>query len=203
MNKDMSGTFINGIEIIKRIGKDNNGQYIYELKCHCGKIFHNTLKHGKAMKSCGCLWTKNKRYIGEVIYGIEILGRTGATKKNKLKIGINEVNKKDTGNSFYNLKCFCGKEYEGIICSTMKGCGCSSTKLKGISDKKGVSYNTLKDCYIAEIRFQRKGYFLGHYKDADTAYEMRKIAEYQILGDFIKWYRSQYHLVRKKILTNE
>lgn len=55
--RDLSGTKINGIEILKPSGRrGSGGQYYYYCKCHCGNVFETT---GASVltghtKSCGC-----------------------------------------------------------------------------------------------------------------------------------------------------
>lgn len=54
---DLSGLKVNRIKLIKCIGQNNWGCFIYDSVCDCGTVFvceGNDIKSGK-IKSCGCL----------------------------------------------------------------------------------------------------------------------------------------------------
>ena len=50
---DREGQSINGIKVFGRtMARSHDGDYVYEMKCHCGKIFYSLWN--KDLKSCGC-----------------------------------------------------------------------------------------------------------------------------------------------------
>lgn len=55
--KDMTGSIINGIEVLERAGSSKNGKATWSCRCICGKIFSasgDNLRNGHT-RSCGCL----------------------------------------------------------------------------------------------------------------------------------------------------
>ncbi|MFQ3801706.1 hypothetical protein BU097_02435 [Staphylococcus xylosus] len=61
--KDMTGTTINNLKVIKRIENYADGKAQWLVKCHCGNEFKAIGKHLRngSIKSCGCL--KSKKWL--------------------------------------------------------------------------------------------------------------------------------------------
>ncbi|MFO7887695.1 MAG: AP2 domain-containing protein [Eubacteriales bacterium] len=55
----------------------------------------------------------------------------------------------------------------------------------------GVNYDKSKKTWKAKIEFKKKKYYLGSYKNKEEAIKMRKEAEEEIHGEFLKWYEKQ------------
>lgn len=57
---------------------------------------------------------------------------------------------------------------------------------------KGVSWDSNRNRWVAQIKFQGKNYNLGRFKKKEDAAKVRKIAEEKIFGEFLKWYEENY-----------
>lgn len=61
-----------------------------------------------------------------------------------------------------------------------------STNTSGVT---GVWFDKSRGLWVSEITFKRKKYFLGRFSDKNDAITIRKEAEKEIFGDFLKWYK--------------
>ena len=105
-----------GIEFVEEVPVDS-GRRRAKFKCHCGKIFENTIIaiNCNHTKSCGCLVKGNIKYEkGQVLgdYGIEFVMHYQDKSKDRKAV----------------FKCHCGKEFITTISRVktnyQKGCGC-------------------------------------------------------------------------------
>lgn len=87
LKKDISGEIFGRLKVIKSVGKDKWGHYLWLCKCECG---NEVVVNGKSLRighsqSCGCLRNekssqrttqRNKTYIGEnnPMYGVRRYG---------------------------------------------------------------------------------------------------------------------------------
>src|SRR5208282_5634899 len=108
---DMTGTTINGVNVLRRLENNEDGDATWSCLCPCGKIFPvsgGSLRSGHT-QSCGCLkveqdranlsgGSKLKDMTGMVINGIEVLHRVGSLKR------------KDGGHrdTLWSCRCRCG-----------------------------------------------------------------------------------------------
>lgn len=115
----------------------------------------------------------------------------------------------------WHCECECGKEcdvlYDDLVSGNVQSCGClqpdkvkelyvdgtAPCKLDGsrirstnTSGATGVWYDKSRQKWCAEIMFKKKKHFLGRFDKKEDAIAIRKIAEEEIFGDFLKWYES-------------
>ena len=66
--------------------------------------------------------------------------------------------------------------------------------------KRGVSYDKRSSKYTARITFKNKRFWLGSYPTFDEAKQARELAEHNIFGDFLEWYKTEHpeHINRNK-----
>lgn len=65
----------------------------------------------------------------------------------------------------------------------------SKIRLTNTSGATGVWYDKSREKWCAEIMFKKKKYFLGRYENKNDAIAVRKLAENQIFGEFLEWYK--------------
>lgn len=113
----------------------------------------------------------------------------------------------------WHCVCTCGKEcdvsYSDLISKNVKSCGClkpekikalyvdgtAPCKLNGDNIRKtntsgttGIWWDKSRGKWCAEIIFKGKKYYLGRYVDKEEAIKVRKKAEKELFGNFLKWY---------------
>ena len=123
---DKSGEFINGIEVIKYVGRNASSQICYLCKCHCGKEFitsWNSLKMGTVI-SCGCFHSRGLRKDDEY------RSRIGEVH-NRLKIlGYERIEKNGKSRGYFDCECQCENKTRVIVrtdqllSGNTKSCGC-------------------------------------------------------------------------------
>lgn len=57
---------------------------------------------------------------------------------------------------------------------------------------KGVYLRKKDGKYISKIYFKNKRYFLGSYETKEEAYSARLLAEKELHGEFLKWYKAKF-----------
>lgn len=187
----------------------------WKCECKCGNITYVDTKHLKngETQSCGCLHreiVKQKRRNGADLSGQTIGPFT------VISYHHSGEDKNIYWNCRCNV---CGEECITTThkIRTNKSCGClekkalqigqeicrvshqENTSLHQIKDRKeyktnstgkrGVSYNKRSGKYTARITFQGKRYWLGSYQTLEGAVQAREIAERNIFGRFIEWYK--------------
>ena len=63
---------------------------------------------------------------------------------------------------------------------------------RNTSGYTGVYFNKRRKKWYAEIKFQKKTYYLGSYTNIDDAIFVRKFAENRLHGDFFDWYNNEF-----------
>ncbi len=134
------GDVYNGITLIRKVGKDNNNAPIWQMRCHCGKIFNRLAYSIKSnhTKSCGCYRSKMAK---KGKYREDYIGQ----KFNKLTaIKFDHMN--NWGSQYWLFKCDCGKEKVIMLSSVKRGdiksCGCAR-KGMGLKDITGQKFGML------------------------------------------------------------
>lgn len=123
---DLTGKNFYRLKVIKCIGKNKHGQYLWECKCDCGNkktISSNSLMQGHT-KSCGCL----------AIEHMKELGRKSRKDLSGHKFGrltvIRDTGERKGEKIIYECLCDCGKT-KNVSASNLKSgqvqsCGCLS-----------------------------------------------------------------------------
>lgn len=212
------GDIYNGCEIVCLTKKNNQNAYIF--KCYkCGKECEKT--HAEFFKNpiCPkCLKEKNKaekiekankEFAGKEINGIKILrvfGREKSgdilviavcpicknefeTRLERIKSGLKYCKKCNLENLNYGHMMIDDASVEGtnVLCihperEINKN---NTTGHKGVSRSRGGRYR-------AYIFFKRKQYHLGNYSRLEDAVAAREMAEKEIYGNFLEWYKTTY-----------
>lgn len=212
---DLIGRRFERLVVIGDSGKryKNDKKAIYLCKCDCGKetlVYHSSLLQGKT-KSCGCL---SKELTSER----SLKDLTG--KRFGRLIVIRLLEERRNGRTAYSCKCDCGNvvvvDGNNLISNShsTRSCGCyknekltedviDGTKARILTMKlpktntsgvKGVSWNKRDSKWVAYITFRRKRYYLGSYDTIEEAAKVRKIAEAEMFGEFLKWYNEEFKL---------
>ena len=212
--KNLIGLKIGILEVKKR-KRENNKTYYY-CKCDCGteRWFRAETLNGKK-PSCGCLSRfkakdiRNKRYDrlvakeptnkrdpynGSVIWICECdCGSTKEVSLNLLEDGsISSCGCKGIENSINNGKIAGYKTKEVCIEGTNLRNLTANTPKNNTSGTKGVTWDKARSKWLAQIVFKDKHYFLGRYEDKQDAIQARKLAEEQLFGEFLEWYKETY-----------
>ena len=141
---DYSGEEINGIKLLRWIGKDKGNCSVYECRCHCGNLFTATLTdlRQSKVKSCGCL---KYRRIDD--HYLTYIGK----KINRLKIiGFFREEKPPRTYGYFRCICDCGKQVSmracDVIYERVLSCGCEKERKKDIERMShiGEVHNHLK-----------------------------------------------------------
>lgn len=193
---DLTGQTFGQLTVKKYVG-----QRRWLCRCSCGKetvVFAANLTRGHT-KSCGCL------------RGTGIIGKTYGT----LKV-LEAADDDDT----YLCRCSCGKtcyrKYKTLVqssetatcddCASKKRADalrkasfvdgtqpshlkCEPTKANK-SGVVGVNWDKSRGKWQAGIRFKGHKYNLGRYDNIQDAIEVRKAAEKELFGEFLKWYEN-------------
>lgn len=184
---------------------DKHHVRFYECTCLiCGSkimVTKQNLKQGR-VKDCG------KHHIYRDITNMRFGKLKALYVTDKKGIG---------GNKIWHCICECGNECDipsnDLLAGKTKSCGCiKSEKMKQLYDEgtipcklvleklrktntsgiTGVWYNKNCEKWQAEIMFKRKKYYLGVYAQKEDAISVRKIAEKELFGNFLKWYAKEY-----------
>lgn len=206
MKKELTGTQIDSLRILKKVGVNNDRKILYECECVCGKKCIKTSRYllGRTkIKSCGCA---NGTDIKNNRYG--------------MLTAIERTNRRKYGRIIWKFQCDCGNmiEYPAgyVISGNVWNCGCEKkenigfniareklcifgTNIEAIKSKKlsknnksgvtGVCWSSQHKKWLAYITFQGYRQNLGMYKDKNEAIKSRKNGE-QKREMFIEWYDS-------------
>lgn len=78
------------------------------------------------------------------------------------------------------LNCIDGTNIKNLTAKTPKN---------NTSGIKGVSWNKERKKWVAQIGFKGKNYNLGRYCSIEEAKDIRKVAENELFGNFLEWYK--------------
>lgn len=208
------GKTVNGFKIVD-VKREKNRTMVKAICPICGSIFWKRADYFKIIKSCGCLG-KTTQFKAKDISG-KRFGKLVAIEPTEKRIGTSVVWKCrcSCGNeclvpassllSGGTKSCGCiateyhknkGKE---LAKKTQEQC-VYGTNIRNLTSKipknnksgvKGVSWNTKRKKWVAQIRFQGKNYYLGRYEKIEDAIFARKEAEEKMFGEFLKWYENE------------
>lgn len=197
----------------------------WKCECKCGNMTYvdtKQLKNGET-QSCGCRHreiVKQKRrnsadLVGKTIGAFTVISyhHSGEDKNVYWSCRCNVCGKEcimTTHKIKANKSCGCLERKSLQIGQTMcrdshqEGtCLYQITGLKeyktSTTGKRGVSYNKRSSKYTARITFQGKRYWLGAYQALEDAVQAREIAERNIFGSFIEWYKAAHPDVWERI----
>ena len=202
MKRDkLEGKTFNQLTVKEYIG---NGKYL--CLCECGKqceVYGYNLKTGHT-KSCGCVYTVD--ITGKIFGNLKVLKRGEPKMRGKYK------------RTTWDCECLlCGNitnvYHDSLISKTTTSCGClfinkdmpkeitdsyvNGTQLTKLcmtptkankSGVVGVNWDKSRGKWQVGIRFKGHRYNLGRYDDFDLACQVRKQAEKEVHGEFLKWY---------------
>lgn len=187
-----------------------NGDRRWTCKCKCGKttiVLEKNLKR-QHTKSCGC--RKSPDLTGRVFGKLEVLGRSdkrnsrGArtTPQWECRCECGEITYKATDtlkNPDLSMCSDCAATYATEKARENAGYvdGTQITKIRDMtpyatstSGYRGIYYESKHNRWRAEIKFQKKRYYLGVFKNKADAIKARQRAEEEIFGKFLEKYGS-------------
>ena len=213
--EELVGKTVNDFKILD---SEKRGSRNYLLiKCpYCGKEVwkrSDSIISG-SIKSCGC-YNRNFNHFKAKDVTNKRFGRLVAIKPTNKK-DLNNATiwfcKCDCGNTIEvsisllekgTVKsCGClGKENslkngKMVAKKTLEYC-VEDTNIKNLTSKlaknntsgiKGVHWDKTRNKWVAQIEFKKKHYFLGRFSKKEDAIKVRKEAEKNMFGNFLKWY---------------
>lgn len=211
--KDYTGeTF--GKLTVKKFDEQQNK---WKCECECGNIKYYTsqeLRYNKP-KSCGCL--RSEDLTGRVFGRLLVKKRTDKRDGNYNVYYLCECLCKDKDRNTklvtaHALKTglvkSCGCLKEEVASETGKVIGeltkqycIEDTNIRNLTSKiaknntsgiRGVTWDSERQKWMAQITFQKKHYYLGRYNTKEEAAAVRKIAEEKLFGNFLTWYENEF-----------
>lgn len=197
------GKTYNNLKVEKLTDEYNSyNRRLYECTCLlCGNKRFATKQNlqRNEIKDCGNHWEyidiSNRQFDR-----LKVLYVTDKKSKTKSRCKI------------WHCRCECGNEcdvlYSDLVSRKVKSCGClhkekikelyvdgtapcklnSKIRYTNTSGVTGVWYDKTRNKWCAEITFKGKKYNLGRYEEKIDAINIRKSAEEEIFGEFLKWY---------------
>lgn len=197
MPKSLTGNVYGDIKAVEYVG---NKRY----KCQCIKCGNITYVYSSNLKGkLNCQKCGNK-------FRVDYTGKT---------FGYLTVKCYDEASKKWLCECKCGKtilvKSNNLLSGNTSSCGICRPKefldslvvehtrpgqikdgeiinSRNTSGYTGVCFNKRRNRWYAEIKFQKKRYYLGCYKNFDDAVLVRKIAENRLHGDFFDWYNNEF-----------
>ena len=193
---------------------------MYQCICDCGNIVDvrgGYLK--KAVHSCGCLQRDSRRRDiapGTKYERLTVIDRTDLTKHNAYMYrcicdcGKEILVRSDMLRTGSVRSCGClhdellranskkaniKNSIDGTYLPRIKSTNLSKNNTSGV---KGVRWSKPMDKWRASITFKGKDYHLGYYDDLDKATMIRRTAEEELFGGFLKWYEESKKTVNEK-----
>lgn len=212
------GKVINGFKVLSYKRADNRSLY-YVVCPLCGKKTWMRVDAIPKCKSCGC-YNREHNYkkpsdISRMKFGRLTALRPTCKRDNNGSViwicscecgGCKEVSAKSlldgdvhscgclgAENSIRNGK-LAGQIIKTKYCIKGTNINNLSCKLR-IDNKsgiKGVTWDSNRNKWIAQIRFRGKKYYLGRYEDKEDAAKARMEAEEQLFGNFLEWYKENH-----------
>ena len=213
--KDLTGQRFGKLTAVHATDKRaDQGSLVWLCRCDCGnekEVSSKRLLRGK-VRSCGCLSDPPlKDYEGKRFGRLTVIEYAGRLNPNSTE-------------NYWRCICDCGKEITAgqteLQNGETKSCGCyardqllenlrliDDTSVTILESKKeklradnrsgytGV-YQETSGMWRATIRFKKKTYWLGRYRDKEDAIRARKRGE-EMVDHFLEWYYSEYPERRK------
>lgn len=215
----LGGTY-GRLTVLKDLGVQQVSQSkrsrVYQCRCSCGKIVNVPGPLiGKNVKSCGCLQAETRAHDippGTVFGNLTVIEKTDQKKHGTFMYrcrcscekGTELLVRSDMLRSGDVESCGClhdnllrenaKKAYENCFVFDTNISKIKSNKLQSnnTSGVRGVYWHKHIGRWNARIQFQGKAYSLGYFKDIQEAAAARKIAEKELHGDFLDWYKKAY-----------
>ena len=230
--QDRIGTVVNGFKILD-VKREKRRTMVYVVCPYCkGSSWKrlDTIMDSQII-SCGCQnkeknWKKPKDISQKQFGRLTALYPTKKRNKNNGSIiwvcqcncgNRVEVSEHDLAGGFVG-SCGClGKENSSINgkrvgkyvvdnhCvenTNIKNLTCKIS-VRNTSGVKGVSWDSQRQKWTAQIKFKGKKYYLGRYPKLEDATTARKEAEENLFGDFLRWYAETYPERWKKIQKSD
>lgn len=188
-----------------------SGQRRWLCRCDCGKTHIATtgnLNQGRAT-NCGC--KKSPDLTGKVFGKLTVIGRSDKRNSRGKRTtpmwecrcecgGITYKATDTLTNPDISMCQRCAELYAAKSARANAGF-VENTQLAKIRDMtpsaantsgyRGIYYDSKFDRWRAEIRFQRKRYYLGTYKNKEDAIKARQRAEEDLYGAFLEKYENE------------
>lgn len=190
----------------QRLPSTARGQRRWLCRCDCGNthiVTTGNLNQGRST-NCGC--KKSPDLTGKVFGKLTVIGRSDkrnsrgkrTTPMWECRCECGEITYKETDtltNPDMSMCQRCAELYAAKSARANAGY-VENTQLAKIRDMtpsaantsgyRGIYYESKFDRWRAEIRFQRKRYYLGTYKNKDDAIKARQRAEEDLYGAFLE-----------------
>ncbi len=203
---DLTGNKYGMLTVVEEAERSLDGSRQWLCRCECGGTVvvrtNNLTRHHTS--SCGCV--KSPDISGQVFGRLTVIGRSDkrATRGSRTvplwecrcECGTITYKAKDTlTNPNQSMCAECAAKYAAAKARDSAGY-VDGTQLAKISDMtpsaantsgvRGVYYESKFDRWRAEIRFQRKRYYLGSYKNKEDAIKARLAAEADLFEPFLE-----------------
>ncbi len=203
--EDLAGQTFGRLTAEQFLGIAPDGDRRWRCRCTCGGKAVVEEKNLKTLhtKSCGCI--KSPDLTGQVFGRLTVLGRSDQRGKRgkrtvmlwqcRCQCGAITYKAKDTlTNSGVSMCAACAAQYGAEKARESAGF-VESTQLSKIRDMtpsaantsgcRGVYYEGKFNRWRAEIRFQRRRYYLGTFKNYEDAVKARRVAEAELFESFL------------------
>lgn len=216
--QDQIGKTINNFKIVG-YERRNKKSYINAICPMCGRKFWLRADSANTVLSCGCYNKQNNIIQSKDITGLKSgrLTALKATCKRDCNGSVMWECPCSCGNtalvSAHNLidkrvrSCGClrkdnSKVTGNALGESTKNVCVNGTNIRNLTSKvpknntsgiKGVSWDNSRKLWVAQIAFKGTHYNLGRYKDIKEAEKARKVAEDNMYGNFLEWYKQYRH----------
>lgn len=195
--------------VVKQEASNSSGQRRWLCQCDCGGTCISTTGKLNSGRSTNCGCKKSPDLTGKVFGKLTILGRSekrnprGArtTPQWECRCECRAITYKATDtltNPDLSMCPACAAKYAVEKARAAAGFvdGTQLAKIRDMTPSaantsgcRGVYYEGKYDRWRAEIRFQRKRYYLGTYKKKEDAIKARRRAEEELYGSFLESYK--------------
>lgn len=201
---DEIGNKYGKLTILKKVRKDSHNTWVYLCQCDCGNLKEVNINklHSGHTKSCGCLNHKLKDVTGQRFGRLVVVGLIGRKHNRtywKCQCDCGNICEAPINMLLSNQKVSCGcknKENRLSVSSLDRGCvdgtlisaidGSRNINKNNTSGVTGVSFDSKRKKWIAQITFQRKNHLIGRFDNKDDAVRARLEAEEQYFGKYRK-----------------
>lgn len=214
---DLTNRVFGKLTVKRKTDMRISNRIVWECECECGNIAYVTTSHLTSGKttSCGCA----RNGVNAIDITNKVFGRLTAKEPTNRRMGNSIIWRCECecGNIAYiaaasltngsTTSCGCyssevrsdiGKKVIAVVNEKNLIDGTNVSKLGGkliksnTSGVTGVSYDKSVNLWKAKITFKKKIYRLGGYHDIIDAIAIRRKAEEQLHGEFLKWYAENY-----------